>query len=73
MVQLEVAGDYGKRIFTQKQVRADELRSDGFLPVRLDFSLPFPTELGFRTKFLNRRDIYIDRIVISSVTGGTSR
>jgi hypothetical protein len=71
---LEIATDYGKRILARKEVKADMLRHNRYQPVTLEFLVPFPCELGFRTKFSNRQDVRVDRIeVVRAETGADGR
>ncbi|MEW6184245.1 MAG: hypothetical protein AB1585_00735 [Thermodesulfobacteriota bacterium] len=65
VAQIEVATDMGKRIFNKKLVKAEELRTDRYQPVRLHFEIPFPCELEYRVKFLDQADILVDRITVS--------
>jgi hypothetical protein len=67
---LEIATDYGKRVLARKEVKAGMLRHDRYQPVTLEFLVPFPCELGFRTKFLNRQDVWVDRIEVVRAENG---
>ncbi len=62
VVLLEVATDMGKRIFSKRLMKVQDLRADGYEPVRLDFKVPFQCEIGYRVKFLGRTDVLIDRM-----------
>ena len=65
-VLLEVATDMGRRILNSRRVRVEELSTDGYRPVRVDFKVPFRCELGYRVKFLNQTDLLIDRVEVVS-------
>ena len=59
---LEVATDLGKRILGKRLVRVNELRSDSYRAIGVDFRIPFRCEVGYRVKFLDKTDLLIDRI-----------
>lgn len=61
---LEVATDLGKRVFASRKVNLRELRDDAYLPIELNFEIPFRCELGYRVKFLGRTDLLVDRISV---------
>ncbi|MGC1404998.1 MAG: hypothetical protein WA974_18970, partial [Thermodesulfobacteriota bacterium] len=61
---LEVATDMGKRIFASRKVKVRELRVDAYLPIELNFEIPFRCELGYRVKYLGRADLLVDRISV---------
>jgi len=64
VVLLEVATDMGKRIFSKRTVKVQDLKTDGYEPVRLDFNVPFQCEVGYRVKFLGQTDVLVDRIEV---------
>ena len=61
---LEVATDLGKRVFASRKVKVQELRTDAYLPIKLNFEVPFRCELGYRVKYLGRADLLVDRISV---------
>ena len=61
---LEVATDLGKRVFASRKVKVRELRADAYLPIELNFEIPFRCELGYRVKYLGQADLLVDRISV---------
>jgi hypothetical protein len=64
---LEVATDMGKRVFLKKIVPLKDLAQETYRPVDLDFKVPFRCELGFRVKFLDQADLWVDKISVEAL------
>jgi hypothetical protein len=67
VILLEVATDMGKRIFSKRLVKVQDLRTDDYKPIRLDFNVPFRCELGYRVKYLGRADLLLDRVLVTDI------
>ncbi|HMK65805.1 MAG TPA: hypothetical protein VK564_08415, partial [Thermodesulfobacteriota bacterium] len=63
---LEMATDMGKRIFSQRKIKAQDLQADAYRSVDIDFEVPFRCELGYRVKFTGKADLLVDRISVES-------
>jgi predicted membrane GTPase involved in stress response len=56
--------------FQKEMVKVQDLRADGYEPVRVDFNVPFQYEIGYRVKFLGQTEVLIDRMeVVESGVG----
>jgi hypothetical protein len=63
---LDLCTDAGKRILGSRKLQVRDLQAAAYTPVTVDFKVPFRCEIETRVLFLQKKDLLLDRIEITS-------
>lgn len=63
---VDLCTDAGRRILGSRKLRVRDLQANAYTPVAVDFKVPFRCEIETRVLFLEKKDLLVDRIEITS-------